>query len=267
MALAAWGVAVGLAGAQTPAPRIGVNDQLSVVAFGQEKLTGKYLVSPQGTIEFPHVGAVRAAGLTAAELAATLGQRLVEGGYFTRAPQLTVEFQVVENKRITVTGEVHVQGAITFAGRLTLFDALVKAGMPTAAAGDEVMVVRPRTGEIGGDEGEDQIITANLADLRTGNVSRLEVPLEHGDRVIVNSALKVFISGYVASPNAYAVPPGSTVEQALALAGGVTERGSKKGIRILRPVAGRKAPQELKDVKLTDFVKPGDTIIVRARIL
>ena len=50
--------------------------------------------------------------------------------------------------------------------------------------------------------------------------------------------------------------------QALSLAGGVTENGAMNRIKIVRIVDGEK--KELK-VKLTDLVKPGDTIIVPER--
>jgi hypothetical protein len=58
-----------------------------------------------------------------------------------------------------------------------------------------------------------------------------------------------------------------TVRQALALAGDVTEKGTHRGLKILRKVAGKPEPQEIKDVKLEDIVQPGDTIIVARRIM
>jgi polysaccharide export outer membrane protein len=53
-----------------------------------------------------------------------------------------------------------------------------------------------------------------------------------------------------------------TVQQAIALAGGFTERGSTRGIKIRREVSS--AFVEI-DVALTDFVQANDTIIVRQR--
>jgi polysaccharide export outer membrane protein len=55
-----------------------------------------------------------------------------------------------------------------------------------------------------------------------------------------------------------------TVLQALSLAGGVTERGSSRRLRVTRVVDGKR--KEL-DVKATDLVQPGDTITVRQRLL
>jgi len=50
--------------------------------------------------------------------------------------------------------------------------------------------------------------------------------------------------------------------QALALAGGLTNRGSTSRIQIVRIVNGKK---EDISVKLNDVVRAGDTIVVRER--
>jgi polysaccharide export outer membrane protein len=72
----------------------------------------------------------------------------------------------------------------------------------------------------------------------------------------------IYIYGQVRSPGAYPVQKGTTVMQALTLAGGLTDRGSTRRIKILRTVDGKK--KELA-VKLTDLVHPGDTVIVSER--
>ncbi len=75
-------------------------------------------------------------------------------------------------------------------------------------------------------------------------------------------AESVYVFGQVKNPGAYAIQKDTTVLQALSLAGGVTENGAMNRIKIVRIVNGEK--KELK-VKLTDLVKPGDTIIVPER--
>jgi protein involved in polysaccharide export with SLBB domain len=52
------------------------------------------------------------------------------------------------------------------------------------------------------------------------------------------------------------------VLQALSLAGGVTDRGATSRIKIMRVVNGKM--NEIK-VKLTDIVRPGDTVVVPER--
>ncbi len=70
----------------------------------------------------------------------------------------------------------------------------------------------------------------------------------------------IYINGEVAKPGGYHFQPGLTVEKAIALAGGFTERASTKGIRITPSGGG----SDLSRLPLTHKVSPGDIIIVKA---
>jgi protein involved in polysaccharide export with SLBB domain len=68
----------------------------------------------------------------------------------------------------------------------------------------------------------------------------------------------------VKNPAAYTLQQqNTTVMQALAMAGGVTDRGATNRITITRVVDGVK--KEIRAVKLTDIVQPNDTIVVPSR--
>ena len=71
-----------------------------------------------------------------------------------------------------------------------------------------------------------------------------------------------FVSGHVRTPGSYVLQPGMTVLQALALAGGITDRGSSRRVKIRRIVDGE---LEEIDVDMTDIVLPGDTVIINQR--
>jgi len=249
--------------AQQAEVRIAPTDQIKIIVWGVDQLSGTFLVDMRGEFEFPHVGRLKAAGLTPRELGDLISRSVVEKALLTSAPQVIVDLEQKPNKRVTVTGAVRVPGEVAFAGSLKLFDALVRVGMTGPDAADEVLVIRPAAD----DAADDTIMTVNLRELTGGNLSEFDIALQDGDRIIVPEAEKVFIDGYVRSPGAYSVPTGATVRQALTLAGGITERGSNKGIRILRRVEGEDEPQELKGVELDVVVQPGDTIIIRKRIL
>jgi protein involved in polysaccharide export with SLBB domain len=111
--------------------------------------------------------------------------------------------------------------------------------------------------------GEDtsEVIRVDLADLQAGNTS-LNIALQDGDTINVAKAQSVFVAGQVRSPGAYAVDPGTTVLQVISLAGGLTERGSDNRIRIQRVDKGKRVEV---GARLTDPVRPGDTIIVKER--
>ena len=261
LAVASGGV-TSLAAQSTP--RIGPRDSVTVTVFNAPDLSGKFVLDGEGVLLHPLVGAIAAGGLTVRELELAVAERLRERDYH-RNPRVTVELQQALNKSVTVTGEVKVQGPIAFAGEITLFDALVRAGMATSDAGDDVLIVRPAADPTK-PGAEDQHLTANLRELTSGNLAGHNLVLQDGDRVIVQRAQQVIITGYVNRPGAYTITTGMTVRQALALAGDISEKGTARGLRILRRVSGHATPQEL-DGKLTDEVKPGDTIVVRKSIL
>lgn len=71
---------------------------------------------------------------------------------------------------------------------------------------------------------------------------------------------EIYVNGEVKSPGGYPYQPGLTVDKAIALAGGFTDRASRKKIKL---TPGGKENQEQKSVKLSTKVQPGDIIVIR----
>jgi len=255
-------------GAGQTATKISPRDQLKVSVFGFDGLSGEFQVDADGTFKFPPLGLVKASGQTPREVEAAIAAGLVTSGFAIRPPQVSISVQPSANRSVTVTGEVKTPGTFTYAGEMTLFQALVRAGMPTPAAGDQVLVIHDVSATPGADGSAapvEDVETRSFRDLENGNRTN-DLPLRDGDRVFVKKAGQVYISGFVQNPGAYTVEPsGITLKQALALAHGVTERGSDKRVEILRKTAAGK-DERVKDVTLDTIVRPGDTITVKARI-
>ncbi|MGB5446716.1 MAG: polysaccharide biosynthesis/export family protein [Psychromonas sp.] len=76
--------------------------------------------------------------------------------------------------------------------------------------------------------------------------------------VTMESFRQFYITGEVEDPSGYQYQPGLTVEKALALAGGFTDRADRDEINIR--LSGSK--KLLKNVEMTHPVHPGDTVIV-----
>ena len=100
-------------------------------------------------------------------------------------------------------------------------------------------------------------------ELESGQLSR-NVVLDDGDTIYVPrfDPNRVYVSGQVRTPGAYSVADKTTVFQALALAGGPTERASLGRVQIMRLVDGK---QKTIKANLEAIVRPGDTIIVPER--
>jgi polysaccharide biosynthesis/export protein len=235
------------------AAKVAARDQLAITVFGVEDLSGQFPVAVDGTLNYPHLGALRVAGMDTAQVAAALSAKLKEAGFLLN-PQVSVELIQTPNKKVIVTGAVRSPGQLPFAGELTLFEALALAGSATSDAGDLILVMRANNGQ---PSAEGNVVEVSRAELESGRMER-NVALQDGDQIVVPRAQQVFISGQVRSPGAYNVPTGSTVMQAIILAGGLTDRGTYRGVKILRD------GKEVKSVKTETQVRPGDTIVVRA---
>lgn len=237
---------------------VGPQDVLTVTVFGEPELSGKYTVEQDGTFTFPQIGRVKAGGSTLRGLEQDLKAKLADG--YLKNPQVAVAIENYRSQRILVMGEVRSPGEYQLNGEMTLLSALARAGSTTPSASREATVVRPRKNPKP-DEEPSVVMRIDLADLQAGNMA-LNIQLQDGDTVNVLKAQSVFVTGQVKSPGQYTVEPGTTVRQALSLAGGLTDRGSDSRIRIQRTENGK---TEDVSAKLSDTVRPGDTIIVRER--
>jgi len=245
---------------------VGPQDVLAITVWDQPDLNNKFTVEADGSFTFPMIGRVQAGGLTLRQVEAELRKRLADG-YF-KNPQLTVAVDTYRSQRVFIIGEVRTPGTYVLTGNMSLVEALSRAGSTTAAASHEAVIVRAAEGKAGDgptlpDQAEaGEVVRVQLKDLQSGDLSN-NIPLRDGDTIVVPRAEMVYVFGQVKNPGAYPLQAQeTTVMQALALAGGVTDRGSTGRIKISRLVDGEK--KELK-VKLSDLVLPGDTIIVPER--
>jgi len=266
--------------APTPAPtappvgdyQIGPEDILRVTVYGHEDLTQTVVVQSDGTFVFPLIGRVKAGDLTPKELERKITVLLSQG--FIRNPQVTVVVSEYRSKTIFVVGEVMRPGTYPLSGSRTLVEALARAGPTTANAAAEVVIVRPQ-GEVQGPvlpnqigvggalaPGQAEVIRVNLRDIQAGDLSK-NIALRPNDTVFVPQAPKVFVSGEVRNPGAYPFSPGTTVRQAISLAGGLTEDGSSGRIRVVRETEGK--AREVK-IRLDEPIQPGDTIVVKSKL-
>jgi polysaccharide biosynthesis/export protein len=105
--------------------RLGGGDQVRIITFGEEQLTGEFTVDDRGNIALPLVGTIPAAGYTPEEL----GQRISVGlkrGNFLRQPSVSV--QVVAYRPIFVLGEVNKPGMYPYQPGMTMLTAVAVAG-------------------------------------------------------------------------------------------------------------------------------------------
>ena len=243
---------------------IGPNDVLTVIVYNQPQLSGKFAVEADGSIAFPLLGRVSAGGFNVRAVEDKIRAGLAEG--ILNDPQVSVSVEQYRSQQIFVVGEVRQPGSLQFTGSMTLIEALARAGSTTDRAGTEAVIVRSSSGSAAPPAQDPNApgattVRVKLQDLQSGALSQ-NVPLRAGDTIFVPRALTVFVSGQVRTPGEYPIREGLTVRQALALAGGVTDRGSNRRVQIIRVVNGKDVTY---GVNLQQTVQAGDTIVVLER--
>jgi polysaccharide export outer membrane protein len=262
-----WAMAGPLLARQGTTPTIAAHDQVKVNVVGTELPTGPFVVDTDGAVDYPYVGRVKAVGLTARELGAELAKRLVSAQVLVGSPQVSVELLQTANKTVTVSGAVNNKGEFQFSGELSVFSALIKAGGAAPDAGDEVLLIRapknrdPHAPAGPADDEDDDVLTLSRKQIESGEFATATL-VEDGDRIVVSKARQVYIDGQVSRPGGYTVEAGTTLRQALSLAGGVTELGALNRVRVLRN--GKRLDKV--DLDKT-MIQPGDTITVPKRFM
>ena len=247
-----------------PSYQIGPQDELKITVFDADELSGTYRVDGDGFIQFPLLGRISVGATSLGETQEKLRAMLAKD--YIRNPQLRVDIAEYKSQSVFVSGEVRSPAEIRMTGNMGLLKALAQAGSPLSSASSELTIARQKRPASGappapGSTDNADVIRVNWRDLQTGRA--IDVPLQDGDVIFVPKAQTFYIQGYVRNGGTFVLEPGLTVEQAIALAGGLTERGTNRGIKASRSVNGKTVDVEL---RLSDKVQAGDVISIKQRL-
>jgi polysaccharide export outer membrane protein len=241
---------------------VGPQDVLSIVVFGEADLTKTVALDSEGTFDFPHIGRVKAGGLTARGIGEEVTRKLKE---LYVNPQVSVEIVKFRSQNVIVMGNVHAPGRYPLAGNMSVLELLAAAGSPTSAAASYVVVSRPPgpgprlpNPEPGGGS----TLRLTMRELQSGQVPP-GFALRDNDTIHVPKADTVTVTGQVKISGPVILDGDMTVFEAIGRAGGVTEKGALNRVKLFRLIDGR--VQEVKGVRLSDLVKAGDSIEVPQR--
>ncbi len=105
--------------------RLGGGDQIRVITFGSDQLSGQFHVDDQGQVAMPLVGNIMAGGLTSTQFASKLEDTL-SSQKFLKEPRVSVE--VLAYRPIFVLGEVSKPGQYSYSPGMTMLTAVAVAG-------------------------------------------------------------------------------------------------------------------------------------------
>lgn len=103
---------------------LGPGDQLRIIVFGEEDLSGEFVVDGSGVVSLPLIGGIRAAGRSAPELISAIEQEL-SPDYLVN-PRVSIE--VLNYRPFYIFGEVQKPGSYPYVEGMTVVKAVVMAG-------------------------------------------------------------------------------------------------------------------------------------------
>ena len=232
---------------------LGPSDVLKISVYGNPDLSLETRVSQSGGISFPLVGQVAVGGLAVSAAEKRIAGLLVGGGFVLK-PQVNILVTSQQSQQVSVLGQVAKPGRYPIDGKHSLIDILALAGGVAAEGGDTVILIRNRNGE-----SSKEII--DLAEMvRSGDMKR-NLDLRTDDVVYVERAPKFYIYGEVQRPGPYRLERGMTLLQALSVGGGLSARGTERGMRIKR----RDAQGQMQEFKARhdDLILIDDVVYVK----
>jgi len=248
---------------------IGADDVLSVSVWLHPELERAVTVSSKGSIVFPPLGEIQAAGLTAKQLGDHVSDRL--SAYLRQTATVTVTVTQYLSQSVFVSGAVARPGRYGFERIPGVSDVINAAGgaLPTADLGHVQVVKR-----------EGAARRTSTVDVSVPGGAGAETVLAAGDAIVVPVSAEATgpiadgagVLGEVNHPGLYPVGAGQDLWMTLALAGGATGRGDLGAIRVLakdRQGGGALRIDLIHTLERGNrssyIVKPGDIVIVKPR--
>lgn len=234
--------------------RLAAGDQIRITVFQNPDLSVETRLTEAGTITFPLIGTVNLRGLTTSQAERRIADALRDGNY-VKQPQVSLQVSQVRGNQVSVLGQVGRPGRYPIeTGELRLTDLLATAGGISPSGADIVTVVGTRNGKPFRAE-------VDLPRVFGPDRRNEDVLLQNEDVVWVDRAPTIFIYGEVQRPGAQRLERGLTVLQTLATAGGLSARGTEKGIRLHR--RGPDGKVQVIQPGMDDPMRDGDVLYVR----
>ncbi len=237
--------------------RLALGDNIRITVFQSPDLSLETRLTEAGVISYPLLGSVNLAGLTVAEAE----QRIANGlrtGNFVRNPQVSISVVQARGNQVSVLGQVGRPGRYPLeTGEVRMTDLLATAGGVSTGGSDIIVVVGARNGQPFRSE-------IDLPTVFAANRRGTDVLLQNGDVIWVERAPTIYMYGEVQRPGALRLERNMTVMQALATAGGLTQRGTARGLRVSRKDANG-VVREMEPT-MVDTLRPDDVVFVRESV-
>jgi polysaccharide export outer membrane protein len=246
-------------GPDRPLLQLGPGDQVKMDVFGRPEMDTTTYIADDGSIRVPLAGPVTVGGLSPAEAGKKVETALKQGQYLVD-PHVTFTVVQSRSQRVSVLGEVRAPGRYPIESNSTVLDLLAQAGGATEKGSDIIYILRA---DASGNLQRRAVNLKGTVDAQDATPAVLQT-LRGGDSIFVPVAEQFYIAGEVRQPAMYRLESGMTLVQAIARAGGITERGSTSRVQIKR--RGPKGDYVVISAKPNEKIQVDDVITVKERI-
>lgn len=234
--------------------RLGPGDVIRISVYQNPDLALETRIGEAGVISYPLLGSVRIGGSTVAQAEKAIADGL-RNGNFVKQPQVSILVTQVRGNQASVLGQVNRPGRIPIeVADMRLTDLIAMAGGIATTGADTLTIVGQR-------DGKPMRKVIDLPGLFRADERQGDILVQNGDVVYVDRAPMVYIYGEVQRPGAMRLERGMSVMQGLATGGGLTLRGTEKGLRVHRRAAD--GTVQVIEPKMDDLLVEGDVIYVR----
>lgn len=233
---------------------IGAGDVIRVTVFQSPDLTLETRVPESGVVAYPLLGTVKLGGLTIGEAEKRIAEGLREGK-FVKQPQVSILITQLRGNQASVLGHAVRPGRYSLELSNTRLSDLMALAGGVAPDGSEILTV------VGTRDGKPFRTQIDFRTLFRGANAANDIVIQNNDVVYVDRAPQIYIYGEVQRPGPLRLERGMTVLQALAAGGGLTLRGTQRGIKVHRKGADG-AVKELTP-GLQDQLQQEDVVYVR----
>ncbi|BBO99529.1 polysaccharide export protein EpsE [Sulfuriferula nivalis] len=233
---------------------LGAGDVVHITVYDHpDLLVDAAQIDEDGNLSVPLIGATPVAGLTTSAAQKRIESALVKGGFIIN-PHINLIVQQYRSKQISVLGQVNKPGKYALESTSNVSDLLALAGGISPLGSDNIILIHKVDGKL-------QQTPINTLALFKGGKLDLNYTIADDDILYVPRAEVFYIYGEVQKPGAYRLEKNMNIMQAISLGGGITLRGTERGVQIRREDDNGKPVVIPADAMAT--VQPDDVIYVK----
>ena len=237
-----------------PEHQLGAGDAIKVTVYQNPDLSVEARLTENGQVSFPLVGAISLDGLTTQGAEQKIAKALRDGNFVLK-PQVTVMITQVRSAQVSVLGQVSKPGRYPIEAVNTKVSEMIAAAGGVTQTGSDIVTLS------GSRNGRPIKLDIDLPAILQAGKTELDMTVVNNDIIYVDRAPSLYIYGEVQHPGVARLERGMTVLQALAQAGGLTQRGTDRGLKIHRRDAS--GATRIIEPKMNDLVERDDVIYVR----